>query len=105
MGPRHAPLASAFMNGTIEGDGVWIPMDAILGGQEVRAGARCREGADIREIAALRRGAVPLSLYSLTPRTASLLLSLPDQKCGFGWEVTPFDLSARPPLSCPAPTE
>ena len=37
MGPRHIPLSSAFMNGTVEGEDVWIPMDSILGGQE-RAG-------------------------------------------------------------------
>jgi len=34
MGPRHIPLSAAFMNGTVEGDDVWIPMDNILGGQE-----------------------------------------------------------------------
>lgn len=34
MGPRHVPLVSAFMNGTVEGDDVWIPMDHILGGQD-----------------------------------------------------------------------
>jgi len=34
MGPRHMPLNSAFMNGTVVGDNVWIPMDSILGGQE-----------------------------------------------------------------------
>jgi acyl-CoA dehydrogenase len=34
MGPRHNPLAAAFMNGTVEGDDVWIPMSMILGGQE-----------------------------------------------------------------------
>lgn len=34
MGPRHYPLNAAFMNGTVEGDDVWIPMDSILGGQE-----------------------------------------------------------------------
>eukprot|EP00912_Choanoflagellata_sp_UC4_P001711 UC4_evm3s1092 len=34
MGPRHVPLASAFPNGTVEGDDVWIPMDKILGGRE-----------------------------------------------------------------------
>jgi len=34
MGPRHMPLNSAFMNGTVEGEEVWIPMDSILGGQE-----------------------------------------------------------------------
>lgn len=34
MGPRHVPLVSAFMNGTVEGDDVWIPMKSILGGQE-----------------------------------------------------------------------
>lgn len=33
MGPRHMPLNSAFMNGTVEGDDVWIPMNSILGGQ------------------------------------------------------------------------
>jgi len=33
MGPRHAPMNSAFMNGTVKGDGVWIPMESILGGQ------------------------------------------------------------------------
>lgn len=33
MGPRHIPLSAAFMNGTVEGDDVWIPMDSILGGQ------------------------------------------------------------------------
>lgn len=34
MGPRHIPLHCAFMNGTVEGDDVWIPMESILGGQE-----------------------------------------------------------------------
>lgn len=34
MGPRHYPLNAAFMNGTVEGEDVWIPMDSILGGQE-----------------------------------------------------------------------
>lgn len=34
MGPRHMPLSAAFMNGTVEGENVWIPMDMILGGQE-----------------------------------------------------------------------
>lgn len=34
MGDRHIPLNAAFMNGTVEGEDVWIPMDSILGGQE-----------------------------------------------------------------------
>ncbi len=34
MGPRHMPLNAAFMNGTVEGEDVWIPMRSILGGQE-----------------------------------------------------------------------
>ena len=34
MGPRHMPLNAAFMNGTVEGEDVWIPMNSILGGQE-----------------------------------------------------------------------
>lgn len=34
MGKRHMPLNAAFMNGTVEGDNVWIPMSNILGGQE-----------------------------------------------------------------------
>lgn len=34
MGKRHMPLNCAFMNGTVEGDDVWIPMSMILGGQE-----------------------------------------------------------------------
>lgn len=34
MGRRHMPLNAAFMNGTVEGDDVWIPMNNILGGQE-----------------------------------------------------------------------
>jgi len=34
MGPRHIPLSAAFMNGTVEGEEVWIPMRNILGGQE-----------------------------------------------------------------------
>jgi acyl-CoA dehydrogenase len=34
MGDRHIPLSAAFMNGTVEGEGVWIPMSMILGGQE-----------------------------------------------------------------------
>ena len=34
MGPRHIPLNAAFMNGTVEGENVWIPMTSILGGQE-----------------------------------------------------------------------
>eukprot|EP00565_Helicotheca_tamesis_P007714 CAMPEP_0185735746 /NCGR_PEP_ID=MMETSP1171-20130828/26109_1 /TAXON_ID=374046 /ORGANISM="Helicotheca tamensis, Strain CCMP826" /LENGTH=799 /DNA_ID=CAMNT_0028406157 /DNA_START=192 /DNA_END=2592 /DNA_ORIENTATION=+ len=34
MGPRHMPLSAAFMNGTVEGEDVWIPMSSILGGQE-----------------------------------------------------------------------
>lgn len=34
MGPRHMPLSAAFMNGTVEGEDVWIPMSNILGGQD-----------------------------------------------------------------------
>jgi len=34
MGRRHMPLNAAFMNGTVEGENVWIPMSMILGGQE-----------------------------------------------------------------------
>ena len=34
MGPRHMPLNCAFMNGTVEGDDVWIPMTSVLGGQQ-----------------------------------------------------------------------
>jgi acyl-CoA dehydrogenase len=34
MGPRHMPLNAAFMNGTVKGKDIWIPMDSILGGQE-----------------------------------------------------------------------
>jgi len=34
MGPRHMPLNSSFMNGTVTGKDVWIPMHSILGGQE-----------------------------------------------------------------------
>ena len=28
MGSRHMPLNAAFMNGTVEGEDVWIPMDS-----------------------------------------------------------------------------
>jgi acyl-CoA dehydrogenase len=34
MGKRHMPLHAAFMNGTVTGEDVWIPMNSILGGQE-----------------------------------------------------------------------
>ena len=34
MGPRHDPLAAFFMNGTVEGENVFIPMDKIIGGQK-----------------------------------------------------------------------
>lgn len=34
MGPRHMPLNAAFMNGTVEGENVWVPMRSILGGQQ-----------------------------------------------------------------------
>jgi acyl-CoA dehydrogenase len=37
MGPRHDPLAAAFMNGTVQGKDVFIPMDKLIGGQK-RAG-------------------------------------------------------------------
>ena len=33
IGDRHDPLTAAFMNGTVEGEDVFIPMDMILGGQ------------------------------------------------------------------------
>lgn len=37
IGDRHDPVGAAFMNGTVEGEEVFIPMDKLLGGQE-RAG-------------------------------------------------------------------
>ena len=37
IGNRHDPLAASFMNGTVEGENVFIPMTDLLGGQE-RAG-------------------------------------------------------------------
>ena len=39
MGPRHDPLVASFMNGTVKGDKVFIPMSKIIGGQ-----ARCGFG-------------------------------------------------------------
>jgi acyl-CoA dehydrogenase len=37
IGDRHDPLTAAFMNGTVEGEDVFIPMSDLLGGQ-TRAG-------------------------------------------------------------------
>jgi len=34
IGKRHDPLGNAFMNGTVEGTDVFIPMDSLLGGQK-----------------------------------------------------------------------
>lgn len=34
MGPRHDPLSSFFMNGTVEGESVFISLDKLIGGQE-----------------------------------------------------------------------
>lgn len=39
MGPRHDPLVASFMNGTVKGKDVFIPMKSIVGGQ-----ARCGFG-------------------------------------------------------------
>jgi len=33
IGDRHDPLMGAFMNGTVEGEDVFIPMTDLLGGQ------------------------------------------------------------------------
>jgi acyl-CoA dehydrogenase len=33
MGPRHDPLIASFMNGSVTGTDVFIPMDKIIGGQ------------------------------------------------------------------------
>jgi len=33
MGPRHDPLVASFMNGTVKGKDVFIPMEKIIGGQ------------------------------------------------------------------------
>ena len=41
MGPRHMPLNAAFMNGTVKGTDVWVPMHSVLGGQQ-----RCGTGLD-----------------------------------------------------------
>jgi alkylation response protein AidB-like acyl-CoA dehydrogenase len=40
-GPRHDVLSIAFMNGTVKGADVFIPMDMLIGGQE-RAGSGWR---------------------------------------------------------------
>lgn len=40
MGPRHDPLSAFFMNGTVEGENVWIPIDMLLGGQVRRTTLR-----------------------------------------------------------------
>jgi acyl-CoA dehydrogenase len=36
-GPRHDPLGTAFMNGTVKGENFFVPMTCIIGGEE-RAG-------------------------------------------------------------------
>jgi len=33
-GPRHNPLSCAFMNGTVQGESVFIPMSCVIGGEE-----------------------------------------------------------------------
>ncbi|KNC49744.1 acyl-CoA dehydrogenase domain-containing protein [Thecamonas trahens ATCC 50062] len=34
MGPRHDPMGLAFMNGTVQGEEVFIPLDMMMGGPE-----------------------------------------------------------------------
>lgn len=34
IGNRHDPMVGSFMNGTVEGDGVFIPLKCVIGGQE-----------------------------------------------------------------------
>ena len=34
IGPRHYPSGSPFMNGTVDGKDVFIPLDYIIGGVE-----------------------------------------------------------------------
>uniref|UniRef100_A0A7S0ESF2 Acyl-coenzyme A dehydrogenase n=1 Tax=Hanusia phi TaxID=3032 RepID=A0A7S0ESF2_9CRYP len=33
VGPRHNPLNAAFMNGTVQGENVFIPMSCVIGGE------------------------------------------------------------------------
>eukprot|EP00961_Rhodomonas_salina_P277102 3744811-Rhodomonas_salina.3 len=33
-GPRHNPLGAAFMNGTVKGQDIFIPMSCVIGGEE-----------------------------------------------------------------------
>ena len=35
IGRRHLPIGDAFLNGPIKGEDVFVPMDAIIGGQEM----------------------------------------------------------------------
>ena len=59
MGPRHMPLNAAFMNGTVEGENVWIPMEHISGGTgtlRIRLAHVCRvPGRGTRGVAAGRQ--------------------------------------------------
>ncbi len=35
IGRRHLPIGDAFLNGPIKGDGIFVPLDSIIGGQEM----------------------------------------------------------------------
>ncbi len=35
IGRRHLPVGDAFLNGPIKGDGIFVPLDSIIGGQEM----------------------------------------------------------------------
>ncbi|MEH6456095.1 MAG: acyl-CoA dehydrogenase [Cocleimonas sp.] len=35
IGRRHLPIGDAFLNGPLKGDGIFVPLDSIIGGQEM----------------------------------------------------------------------
>ena len=35
IGRRHLPIGDAFLNGPIKGDGIFVPLDSIIGGKEM----------------------------------------------------------------------
>ena len=37
IGRRHLPIGDAFLNGPIKGDGIFVPLDSIIGGKEMAA--------------------------------------------------------------------
>jgi len=93
IGRRHLPIGDAFLNGPIKGDGIFVPLDSIIGGQEM-AGKGWRMLVNCLSVG--RAITLPTSAAVISKRSTLGTSAYANLRSQFGVNIAKFEGVQKP---------